>query len=281
MRCALAPFVAGLLLLAPSRPAQAWSALGHRLVGDLAERHLQPDTRRAVQAVLAGEPQPSLAGIADWADQLRDRDPGYFRRTARWHYVNLGPDCRYEPQRDCPDGECVVAAIATQRAVLADRHGNRARRRDALKFLVHLVADVHQPLHAGGRGDKGGNRFQVSLSTDLAPPVFARDRSAGGVIGTNLHAIWDYYLLATPRVSEASYAGRLDALPWPPVARDVSGPAAWAVESCRVASAAYPARHAMDRAYLDAQRPQAEQRIRLAAYRLARLLDTTLGTPAR
>ncbi|MFL5386823.1 MAG: S1/P1 nuclease, partial [Longimicrobiaceae bacterium] len=108
MRCALVPFVAGLLLLAASRPAQAWSALGHRLVGDLAERHLQPATRRAVKDLLAGEPQPSLGGIADWADALRDRDPAYFRRTARWHYVNLGPDCRYDPQRDCPDGECVV-----------------------------------------------------------------------------------------------------------------------------------------------------------------------------
>jgi hypothetical protein len=100
-------------------------------------------------------------------------------------------------------------------------------------------------------------------------------------MGTNLHAIWDYYVLATPRMSEASYAGRLDALPGPPVGTGASDPAAWVVESCHVASAAYPARHAMDRAYLDAQRPQAEQRIRLAAYRLARLLDTTLGTPAR
>lgn len=281
MRCALVPFVAGLLLLAASRPAQAWSALGHRLVGDLAERHLQPATRRAVQGLLAGEPQPSLAGVADWADALRDRDPAYFHRTARWHYVNLGPGCGYDPPRDCPDAECVVGAIATQRAILADRQLAPARRRDALKFLVHLVADAHQPLHAGGRDDKGGNRFQISLRTDLEPPAFARDRSADGVIGTNLHAIWDYYLLATPHMSEARYASLLGALPWPPVEARTSTPAAWAVESCHVASAVYPARHTMDRAYLDAQRPQAEQRIRLAAYRLARLLDTTLGTAAR
>jgi len=281
MRCALVPFVAGLLLLAASRPAQGWSALGHRLVGDLAERHLQPTTRRAVEDLLAGEPQPSLAGIADWADALRERDPAYFGRTARWHYVNLGPDCRYDPPRDCPGGECVVAAIATQRALLADRRLDPARRRDALKFLVHLVADAHQPLHAGGRDDKGGNRFQVSLRTDLEPPTFARGHDADGVIGTNLHAIWDYYLLATPRLSEAGYASRLSALPWPPTASAASEPAAWAVESCRAASAAYPARHAMDRAYLDAQRPRAEQRIRLAAFRLARLLDATLGSAAR
>ncbi|MFL6593381.1 MAG: S1/P1 nuclease [Luteimonas sp.] len=281
MRCAIVPLVAALLLLTASRPAQAWSALGHRLVGDLAERHLQPTTRLAVQALLAGEPQPSLAGIADWADELRDRDPGYFRRTARWHYVNLGPDCRYDPPRDCPGGECIIAAIAAQRAILADRHADPARRLDALKFLVHLVADAHQPLHAGGRDDKGGNRFQVSLRTDLQAPPFARDRAPDGVIGTNLHAIWDYYLLATRRVPEARYADQLGGLPWPPAGTRVSAPAAWAVESCRVASDAYPNRHAMDHDYLDAHRPQAEQRIRLAAYRLAGLLDATLGTAAR
>lgn len=272
-----APFLL-LLLLAASPAALAWSVLGHRLVGDLAQRHLQPATQRQVQALLAGQPEPTLAGVADWADALRDSDPAYFRATARWHFVNLGPDCTYAPPRDCAGGNCVVGAIAAQRAILADPHEPVARRREALEFLVHLVADVHQPLHAGGRDDKGGNRFQVSLRTDLPPPPFARSRYADGVMGTNLHAIWDYYLLATPRLASRAYADRLAAMPWPPRTGASPDPAIWAAESCRLASGVYPSTHVMDRAYLDQQRPLAELRIRQGAYRLATLLDATLGS---
>ena len=149
-------------------------------------------------------------------------------------------------------------------------------RRDALKFLVHLVADVHQPLHAGGRNDKGGNRYQVSLRTDLVPTTYGRDRYADGVMGTNLHAIWDYYVLASPRLAATAYADRIDAVHSPTIAK-TRDPIAWAEESCRLARGVYPQAHTLDRDYLDAERPLAERRIRDAAYRLAHLLDSTLG----
>src|SRR4051812_28895806 len=115
-----APFLL-LLLLAASPAALGWSGLGHRLVGDLAARHLHPSTQRQVRALLAGEREPTLAGGAAWADGLRDNDPAWFRRPARWHYVNLGRDCDYDPARDCPEGQCLVGAIRQQRRVLADR----------------------------------------------------------------------------------------------------------------------------------------------------------------
>ncbi|WP_181952556.1 S1/P1 nuclease [Vulcaniibacterium gelatinicum] len=262
------------LLLSPA--ALAWSALGHRLVGELAQRQLEPAAREQVRRLLAGEPEPTLAGVATWADELRGTDLG--RKTAPWHYVNFrGGDCTYVPERDCPNGDCVVGAIERQRAILADRRRPRAERREALKFLVHFVADVHQPLHASPRDDKGGNDFQVSLRTPLEPEAYARDRYQDGVMGTNLHAVWDYYVLAARGLDLPAYVRRLGARPWP-AAPAASPPAAWAQESCRLIEARdlYPRRHRMDHRYLDRMRPLAEQRVQQAAWRLAALLNATL-----
>jgi hypothetical protein len=273
-----------LLLLAPA--ASAWSALGHRLVGALAERHLSPAAEAQVHALLAGEPDPTLAGVAYWADALRDNEPERFKQTSRWHYVNYPKDqCDYVAARDCPDGNCVIGAIGKQRAILADPKQSQAARRDALKFLVHLVGDVHQPMHAGNQDDLGGNKFQISLRTDIAPEKYARDKYVGGVMGTNLHSVWDYYVLAERRLDLKQYTEALDALPWPPPidSGTPSPPQAWAAESCRLIGSRqlYPQEHKMDRRYPDAMRPLAEQRVRQAAYRLSTLLNETLGSTPR
>lgn len=278
LACSLA-----VLLGAASGPAQAWSALGHQLVGELAQRHLAPATRAEVARLLAGEQRPTLAGVADWADRLRDLDPERFKATSRWHYVNTPPgqQCDYVAERDCPDGQCVVGAIQAQRAILADTTQPLETRRDALKFIVHFVGDVHQPMHANNHDDLGGNRFQVSLRTDLEPEAYARRNYVDGVMGTNLHSVWDYYILGTEGLSLPQYADRLDALPWPPMPADGpgTGAAAWAGESCRLIDArdVYPPVHKMDDDYLDHFRPLAEQRVRQAAWRLAQVLEADLG----
>lgn len=267
-------------LLLLTSPAMAWSALGHRLVGDLAQRHLSPAANAEVAALLAGEREPSLGGVASWADALRTLDPARFRATARWHYINTPPGtCRQVPERDCASGDCVVGAIEAQRRILADRQQPHAARRDALKFLVHFVGDVHQPMHAGNRADKGGNDYQISLRTDLQPEAYARARYVDGVMGTNLHSVWDFYLLGSLGLAPEQYADRLDALQWPPVTTPLSAASAWAGESCRLigSHSLYPAGHKLDRSYLDAHRPLAEQRVRQAAYRLAMMLNDTLG----
>jgi hypothetical protein len=267
-----------LLLLAPS--AMAWSALGHRLVGELAQRHLTPAANASIAALLAGEPDPTLAGVATWADTLRASDPDRFKATSRWHYINTPPGtCSYDPQRDCANGECVIAAIEAQRRILADQRQPLEARRDALKFLVHFVGDIHQPMHANNHADKGGNDFQISLRTDMQPEAYARAQYVNGVMGTNLHSIWDFYILGSQGLDLQHYADRLDAMPWPPMTAPPSPAQSWAGESCRLVESRqlYPPRHTMDRSYLDAQRPLAEQRVRQGAYRLALLLNATLA----
>ncbi len=267
-------------------PALGWGRLGHALVGELAERHLDPKAQAEVATLLAGEPEPTLAGVASWADDLRNTDPERFKATSRWHYINAkGGGCGFDVARDCPDGNCVVAAIEKQRAILGDRNQPLDARRDALKFLVHLVGDVHQPMHAGDRDDAGGNGFQISLRTPIEPEPYAKKNYVDGVMGTNLHSIWDYYILFSRGLKLPAYSDRLDALPWPPfpqVSKYDVMPLAWAGESCRLIGlrALYPEQHAMDHAYLDAMRPLAEQRVRQAGWRLAQLLNETIGEQA-
>jgi hypothetical protein len=276
----LRPVLLLTLGLVATAPAFAWSALGHKLVGAIAERHLSPTAAHEVQVLLQGEPDPTLAGVATWADDLRQSDPARFKATSRWHYLDTDDaGCHFAPPKDCPDGQCVTAAIEAQRAILADRSQPLAMRRDALKFLVHLVGDVHQPMHANNHADKGGNDYQISLRTDLAPEAYARKNYVDGVMGTNLHALWDYYVLASRGLDLPRYTTRLDALPWPPLPGGVPGPMSWAEESCRLIDARglYPPGHTLDASYLDAVRPLAEQRVRQAAWRLTDLLDRTLG----
>lgn len=263
-----------LVALLVAAPAQAWSELGHRMVGDLAEPHLHDAARAEVSRLLEGEDEPTLGGVAAWADALRYSDPGRFRISARWHYINArGGGCNFVESRDCADGGCVVSAINAQRRILADARQSRAARRDALKFIVHFVGDVHQPLHAGPREDSGGNGFQVSLR---------REGRNARARGTNLHTVWDSQLLASAGTARVPYVARLRPRMQAAV-RAAAGadirPLAWARESCLLVESedVYPASRNIGADYLDAHRPLAEQRILTAAARLAALLNRDLA----
>jgi len=272
------PAVLILLGLFPA-PVFAWAQLGHRLVAELAATRLTQPVQAQVAGLLASEPDPTLGGIASWADSLRDSDPPRFKATSPWHYINSRDgSCSFALERDCPDGNCIVGAIEAQRRILADPRQPQAARRDALKFLVHLVADVHQPLHAANRRDSGGNRFQVSLRTDLAPEAYARGNYANGVMATNLHAVWDYYVLASAGLPARQYFAQLQSGLPALQARHAGTALSWARESCALIDARklYPQQHVMDHAYLESMRPLAEQRMQIAALRLARLLNESL-----
>lgn len=260
------PLIAGFLLVVlccVAAPATAWGTLGHRLIAALAWDALTPRTRAAVAALLVDEPDPTLAGVANWADALRGSDPGLGRRSARWHYVNLAEDdCRYDATRDCRGGACIVGAIHAQRAILADHQRSRAEHAQALKFLVHLVGDLHQPLHAGFAHDRGGNTVQTSLD------------GRGG----NLHSLWDGGLIRSGGLSEPDHLQRLRALPEIPLASH-AGAAAAAEASCRVVMRAgfYPPRARIDPAYLLRWRPVADRQLRRAGADLAAHLNAALA----
>lgn len=245
-------FTVGLMASA----AHAWGTEGHQVVALIAQAQLTPKTRAEVQRLLALEPGETLSSISTWADE--HRNPA----SAAWHYVNFPRDtCQYVPDRDCPDGKCVVDAIQKQLAVLASNTTDE-QRLIALKYLVHFVGDVHQPLHAGYLDDKGGNTYQLQ--------AFMR--------GTNLHAVWDTGLIKNLNQSSDELAARLSKGTSASLASNLS-PAGAAEESCRiVASDGYYPDRKLGQDYVDKFTPVAEQRLRVAGDRLAGLLNRGLAS---
>jgi hypothetical protein len=162
--------VLAVLMWAPL-PALAWGPEGHEIVALIAMRELTPAARLQVTRLL-GSPA-MMVHDASWADEIRDRRP----ETGPWHYVDIPLEVSgYDRSRDCPQpASCVVAQIENDLHILADRKLDNPVRAEALRFLIHFAADIHQPLHAEDHGDKGGNAVRVTLG---------RERST-------LHRVWD------------------------------------------------------------------------------------------
>lgn len=250
------------LLLAASFPARAWGPMGHRLIAELAERQLDPAAIAEVHRLLGESGTSTLADVANWADDVREDPSGgeLSRLTKRMHFVNFADSrCRFESARICAGGQCAVAAIESYGGVLGDQSKSDHERAQALRFLVHFVGDIHQPLHASYRPDRGGNLFQVRYHGD----------------GTNLHAIWDSRVLGSLRIGWKRYARRLDGRV---VAAGPMAPRSWAEQSCRISrdDGVYPLGRTIDVAYLERMRPIAELQVQRAAARLAALLNQAL-----
>ena len=235
--------------------AQAWGAEGHRLIAELAETRLTDASRAEVNRLLALEPGATLVSISMWADEFRSPI------TSSWHYVNLprAGGCHYDASQSCVQGNCVVGAIERQVYVLASTQPDEERL-TAMKFLTHLVADVHQPLHAGFAEDRGGNKYQLQ--------AFGR--------GTNLHAVWDSGLIQ-------NWAGGEEALR-AAVKTEMNrngeqGTAAiWAEESCGivVTPGFYPADRELAAEYQARWAPTLVRQLATAARRLATVLNRAL-----
>lgn len=260
----------GAALLAALLPAQAWAwgAQGHRLVARIAETRLDPEARAEVDRLLAIEPGATLSSIAPWADELRANDPSLGRKSARWHYVNMAEDgCIYSPPKHCPDDNCVVEALKDQASILADRSRSDIERLQALKFVVHLAGDIHQPMHAGFAHDRGGNDLQLRFNNR----------------GTNLHSLWDSGMFYPLRLDDDQFVARLQTLPTLDAAEPTlhSNIAVWAEQSCHIArqDGIYPQERKLDDHYADQWRPTAEAQLVLAGERLAALLNERLDTP--
>jgi nuclease S1 len=249
----IAIFLSMLMLCGGS--AHAWGEDGHRIVAALAQAQLSPTARKEVERLLAVEPGQTLASISTWADEHRNPT------TAPWHYVNFPRgNCSYEPERDCPDGKCVVAAIDRQIEALR-MAGDDEKRLTALKYLVHFVGDIHQPLHAGFGDDRGGNSYQLQ--------AFMR--------GSNLHAVWDTGLIKALQQENDAIVKSLLIRPLPKT-QAVFTAAGAAEESCQIVSKPgfYPDR-LVTPTYVEGYTPIMLYQLALAGSRLAQTLNRIFG----
>jgi hypothetical protein len=256
----------GAVLAAPaptiSQPAPArWGRIAHRAIALVAEERLSRGARRTVDRLLDGA---TLAEVSTWADSIRPERP----ETAPWHYVNVPViDSVYRPARHCPR-QCVIRAYQQQLAILADRRRPSGERAEALRWVVHLLEDLHQPLHVGDRGDRGGNDVALTLEGRR----------------TNLHALWDSGIIEALGYTEATLAAELrTAARQRRDLRHLTGGSVidWAMESHQVSRDlvyhALPQSLALDRGYLDLVRPALHLQLLRASVRLASVLDRALG----
>jgi hypothetical protein len=192
--------------------ANAWGAKGHRIIGAIASQHLTASTKATIQEILQGD---DLATAATWADEMRsskDNVKFWSELASPWHYVNLPANGDYATAEKNPLGDALMA-VTTFSAILRDEaipagpvraglefyygdlQANKLKvKAFALRFLIHILGDLQQPLHMGYANDRGGNEVKVLW--------FGK--------ATNLHTLWDSQLIDQVDLSYSEYAARLD-----------------------------------------------------------------------
>jgi hypothetical protein len=265
--------VAAFAVLMPLSQAFGWGAEGHSIVAEVAQRRLSEAAAAAVGKLLE---RGSLASVASWADDVRpDNSP-----TSNWHFVDIpissdifdrARDCEPNPAR----GDCIVAQLERLKNELRCGADDFAKR-DALKFAVHFVGDIHQPLHTVLE-ERGGNGIDVTVTMHglTGRPTLPTE---------NLHSVWDSTLILKTVWSWGTYVTRLEN-GWLKSAEakapDKSTPADWAVETHKAAQAAWaltPANKTLDDDYFNKTLPIVERQLGVAGLRLARFLNDAYGS---
>ncbi|GAB3294520.1 S1/P1 nuclease [Hymenobacter tenuis] len=252
-----------LLLLSPLT-LWAWGADGHRAVGKIAENHLSRKARKEVQRLLGTE---TMTLVSTWPDEIRYYPE--FKDTAPWHYVNTPSGLNHDQYVQAIKTQTTANAYTALEAKLkelADQTKSREERLAALKFVIHIVGDVHQPMHTGHAEDKGGNDIKLKYR--------GKD--------TNLHSLWDSGLLDYQGLTYTEMATQYDQKLKRRQVRELqSAPAEqWLWESYSASEKLYqetPAGTDVDYKYYPAHADLMRQRIVEAGVRLAGLLNEVLG----
>ncbi|HTI91708.1 MAG TPA: S1/P1 nuclease [Puia sp.] len=240
----------------------SWGVTGHRTVGKIAENHLTANARNAVHELLGAE---TLADVSTWADEVRN-EPEY-KATGSWHYINLPLGLSYADFQRQVEGMSeanVYSALLQQEKILMDKSTTREQKIEALKFIVHFVGDLHQPMHVSRAEDKGGNTVQLNYNGQ----------------GTNLHSVWDTKLIERESADYQQLAEKYGQASPAQIKQWQSDPVIkWIWESYTISSQLYAEVDAMksrsiDDNYYTAHTGIVHERLEQAGVRLAGVLNT-------
>lgn len=259
------PLAFVLPLAAMASPAGAWGALGHRVSAELAARNISGHTRAHIELILDGE---TLAQASTWPDEQRGNpDPFWQEIAGAFHYVTLPEGRSIEQLEHPPEGDAATA-LEDFAATLRDPDAAPEDKALALRFIIHIVQDLHMPLHVGNGTDKGGNDFAVRWFGDTR----------------NLHWVWDTGLVERQGLEASAYAALLASRAEP--ARIIAwwdpNPATWMQESADLRDRIYPqaggreaegSPPALEQDYAERWTPAMEARLEQAGYRLAAYLE--------
>jgi hypothetical protein len=250
------------VLLAASIALISWGVTGHRTIGKIAENHLSPQAKAAVRELLDTE---TLAQASTWPDEVRSQ-PDY-RHTAPWHYINLPLGLSFADFQVKVQGmtqENVYSALQKQEQILGSPGSSRREKIEALKYIVHFVGDLHQPMHVSREEDKGGNTIQLNYDGN----------------GTNLHSLWDSKLIEHEGLTYEQMVEKYDQASPAQIKQWQSDPLLqWIWESYQASSKLYAEVDAMngrsiDDSYYQAHIGIVRDRIEKAGIRLAGVLNT-------
>ncbi|MEG8040601.1 S1/P1 nuclease [Sphingomonas sp. LR60] len=239
-------------------PAFAWGKTGHRVVGQIADAHLSSKARSAVKRILCTE---TMAEASNWPDFMKSDPSPFWQKTASpWHYVTLPGGKTYDQVGAPPEGDAITA-LDRFSATLRDRKASPDDKRVALRFIIHIVGDLAQPLHNGNGTDRGGNDLKV---TWFGKP-------------TNLHSVWDTLLVDDEQLSYSEMAAWLNARITPADVKAWSSadPRVWMADSVIVRDQVYPPSGdtALGYRYVYENTPRVELQLEKGGVRLAAYLN--------
>ncbi len=245
-----------LLLTFWSTNLLAWGQTGHRVTGAIAERYLTEHTEQQIQAILGSE---DLARASTWPDEMRSNPaPFWQKKSGPWHYVTV-PEGKHYGEVEVPGKGDAITALNKFRQLLLAPQSTLEEKQLALRFIIHIVGDLHQPLHAGNGTDRGGNDKKVEFFWK----------------SSNLHRVWDSGLIDKQQLSYTEWTKWLSAeiteeerRAW--IALD---PLEWVKESTHIRDRIYPDEDELSWQYAYDHIPTVRLRLKQAGIRLADYLN--------
>jgi len=248
--------IIGVIAASMSFQALSWGQTGHRVTGAIAEQYLTPEAQLAISQLLINE---GLAEASTYADEMKSHPSEFWKKTANpWHYVNVFDGKTYSDVAPPPEGNAATALKRFSKQ-LTDKQSSFAEKQLALRFIVHIIGDLHQPFHAGNGTDKGGN--------DVKLQFFWED--------SNLHRVWDSGLIDRQKLSYTEWTNKLSSKISSQQAKEWMeiDPKVWIAESAKVRAGLYPSTEKISWDYQYRTIPIVKRRLQMGGVRIAAFLN--------